>query len=301
MNIFISRIKANDDFTKLLPIIEGNDKGSISYNKQKVKFRYNEDNGIIVIKGQDIALAIALFFSCFTAEDYSAKSTDDESLKMVEQLKDIITTIKNEIKVNQSDDKDYLFIHWGGSDREKHSTRLRNAAKKMDGFPFEIIDFSSTDDIKSEKFCGKSVYEVLSPKDSFVVNWDDINEAIKILIDQSKICSRRIYELMEGIYINGFVNYEKGKELILDNDSIFIDAEWLINNSKEVLTSFQSEEIEAVKGKITELYNQTENFKKFIVLNEDERSTQINDLMGFRDKINELLNILPDSIYSRDL
>ena len=296
MYVFISKTMNGDDFGDLLRIITYSD--SIGKGMDSINFRWGSN--IIVIEGKNLPNNIENFTEYFTSKDDKFKRDDETEKKLVKQLFDKINDIINKVNMKLTNEPNHLFIHWGGAGREIYSTRLRNAANKIGGFAFEIIEFSSTNDIKPEKFGGKSVYEVLTTKDSSVGNWENIHNAIKILIDQSKIYSRRIYELMESIYIKGFVNYEESKTLTL-NDKGIADAKWLRDKSKEVLTSLQSEEIEAVKEKIIELYDQTDNFKRFITLKDDDNSIEIKDLMGFREKINELLSILPFDIYSRDL
>lgn len=132
---------------------------------------------------------------------------------------------------------------------------------------------------------------------------NDIEDAIKIHVDQSKMYSKKIYELMESIYIKGFGNCIEGKKFKLNDKDIFHESKWLICDSKEVLTSLQSKEMQEqeIQDKIIELYDQTDNFKNFITLKDDDNLIEIKDLMGFREKINELLSILPFSIYSREL
>jgi hypothetical protein len=108
---------------------------------------------------------------------------------------------------------------------------------------------------------------------------------------------------MESIYIKGFVNYEGSETLTLNDKGVVEEAKWLRDTSKEVLTSLQSKEMQEqeIQDKIIKLYDETKNFTNFITLTDDNKSIEIKDLMGFRDKINELLSTLPFDIYSRDL
>ena len=329
MYIFVSKIrkeKGSGDYASLLKAYTPCPHEMKNEGKT-INFKWDKDKKTIVIDGEELSDSIKkpepgtygnggaeqsksdnsnAFCDYFMAGDDEFKQDDKTEEKLVAQLHDIITNIVTETKIEsigQEDQENCLFIHWGGAGREIYSTRLRNAANKIGGFPFDIIEFSSTDDIKSEKFGGKSVYEVLTTKDSSVGNWDNIKEAIQILIDQSKIYSRRIYELMESIYIKGFVNYEGSETLTLNDNSIIEEAKWLRDKSKEVLTSLQSKEMQEqeIQDKIIELYDQTDNFKNFITLKDDDNLIEIKDLMGFREKINELLSILPFDIYSREL
>lgn len=294
MDIFVSKItEDNDDYSGLLKntcnIKKSIRKGAV------INYKYNKEESLLVIDGGDISASITGFAGYFKNEYFTEDWIEEQPL--VECLHDKMKNIVAKTCIKYSE-KNYLFIHWGGSGREKYSTRLRNAANQSDDFPFEIIDFSSTDNITYKTLKDKTIYEVLKGKES---NSRNIQDAIKLLIDQSKIYSRKIYELMESIYIRGFGNYEESKILTLSDKDIAKEAKWLTKNSKEVLTSLQSKEIEAVKGKITELYNQTNNFENFITLKNDEKSIEITNLKAFREKINELLNILPFPIYSRDL
>lgn len=314
MYIFISKIRTNivnvpGDYNSLLKQLTtspGEIEIKVENDCKTINFKCDKDNKIIVIDGEELSDSIKGFTDCFMMDDKPFQQDDKTEEKLVKQLHGIITNIATETKITstgQEDQKDYLFIHWGGAGREIYSTRLRNAAIKIGGFPFDIIEFSSTDDITSEKFAGKSVYEVLTTNDSSVDNWDNTKEAIKILIDQSKIYSRRIYELMESIYIKGFVNYEGSETLTLNDKGVVEEAKWLRDTSKEVLTSLQSKEMQEqeIQDKIIKLYDETKNFTNFITLTDDNKSIEIKDLMGFRDKINELLSTLPFDIYSRDL
>ena len=110
---------------------------------------------------------------------------------------------------------------------------------------------------------------------------------------------------MESIYIKGFVNYEESQTLTLtlNDKGIAEEAKWLRDKSKEVLTSLQYKEIQEqeIQDKIIKLYEKTKNFTNFITLKDNDNFIEIKDLMGFREKINELLSILPFDIYSRDL
>ena len=304
MYIFVSKIrteKGSGDYDSLLKAYTLCSH-EIKNDGKTINFKWHKDKKTIVIDGEELLDSINVFCDYFIAGDDEFKQNDKTEEKLVKQLLDIITKIISESGMELTDERNYLFIHWGGAGREIYSTRLRNAAKQIDRFPFEIIEFSSTDDIKSEKFGGKSVYGVLTTKDSSVGNWDNITEAIKILIDQSKIYSRRIYELMERIYIKGFVNYEESETLTLNDKGIVEEAKWLRDKSKKVLTSLPKEMREQeIQDKIIKLYDETKNFTKFITLKDDNNLIEIKDLMGFREKINELLNILPFPIYTREL
>lgn len=125
--------------------------------------------------------------------------------------------------------------------------------------------------------------------------------AIKFHIDKSEKYSKKIYELMEGIYIRGFAQHMNNEAIILNAKNIVKNSEWLVKNSKDNLTSLESREMETIQNEVAKIYEETDDFKNFITLQENGESIEINNLEGFREKINELLGILPFDIYSRDL
>lgn len=144
MYIIVSRLKNNCDYDSLLSgIVEDNNIKTYDCDDKSIDYKYNSDNKIIVIKGKVLLKCVpGLTDLC---NNQSAPEVNEK--KLAEKLLNIINDIVKKVGIISESQKDYLLIHWGGPDREKYSTRLRNAVKQIDDFPFEIIDFSSKDNI----------------------------------------------------------------------------------------------------------------------------------------------------------
>ena len=311
MYIFISKIKGLSDYDSLLEKYALCSE-SITHTGVTINFRFDKDNKTIVIDGEELSDSIKklktgthgsgganAFCDDFMAGDGKFTQNDKTEKNLVRQLNKIITNIVTKIKIEstgQEYQKNYLFIHWGGAGREIYSTRLRNAFKETCETRFIITDFSSADSQPYEVLEKNTIYKVLTdnkPESKL------IEKAIKILKNQHQIYSRKVYEIMERIYIRGFPDHIINKPIKIDDSGIFMDFKWLTEQSKNVLSSLPSV-TEDRKKDIEQIYKDAENFEKFIKL-EGKLGIKITKLKDFRQKINELLNILPFPIYSRDL
>jgi len=154
INICISRIEGEsdyEDFGKSSKFKKGVLRGVIHYKYFNNK---TDDVTMIIIKGIDFKRWNEdgnAFISFFKDNDQSISK--DNGLSELMWLLDVFEKIINKIdgslwgKIND-DSKAKIFIHWGGEGRYEATSLLSKTATKLKSFPFDIITWSTQDDIK---------------------------------------------------------------------------------------------------------------------------------------------------------
>jgi len=156
INICISRIEGKSDYDNF-----GNSskfkEGILRERPNVIHYRYfyrKQDNvTTLIIKGIDFEIwddgnAFIRFF-----KNNNQSISKDNGVSELTWLLDVFKKIINKIDSNlwgknKNENKVNLFIHWGGEGRYEATNRLFKTATKLESFPFDVITWSTQDEIK---------------------------------------------------------------------------------------------------------------------------------------------------------
>ena len=157
VKICISRMTGNSDYDDLgtSPKFEEDTLEEIS-NYINFKFFFSVENDVLMLiingsdfkrwdkKGNDF-----LNFFKNNSKNVSKDNGVSELTWLIDIFKKIINMIDDSIweKLNNKNRAE-LFIHWGGEGRHEATNRLNKTAKNLKSFPFDVITWSTQDEMK---------------------------------------------------------------------------------------------------------------------------------------------------------
>jgi len=296
--IFISKIFAdNTDYDKIEPIFTKafESKKLIEKCCNKIFHATLFEKNILLINGKD-------FQNCFTwkKENNEEFPNEDSYNKLIKNIKTVYEEIKEKSNDSNQEFEDVfkpnetiICIHWGGSSNENEAMNkvLENLSKKEKSEElFSITYFTS----------GDGIYYKNLTKDQDIKK-EKIEENIKTAFEFYKmraknlLVKKKIYELMESIFIYGFDFYLKqtSKQFSIEKT---IDSKFF----NEI-----SEDINLLKTVKKCLYHQNtkEAIDSFFSLLKEEGDERIlvPNIQTFRLDTYVLLNQIEGPIYPKAL